>query len=717
MHDDTSYKVLKVISDQVIQVDPPWRHHNLRGNVVSIAGLLPSDRQSRQVNLANLSTLILEKHVKIQKALYVSGDRLCAKLSFSGISLPDHFPERRVPDVPMSRWTEPNVHGALTRVRSGIPYSWQNPLRDPQDGRAPFFGGAKYPTRPWERNYERDLKLAKALDSDTRPINGELHGWFKNFLKAPTADGPALIEGPPGVGKSWFIASRLMSLDARNYHVVIFDLRNVLRGPSLQDALETELDLCLEHLLPTTAWMRTWVEHLYGGAFDPTNERQLSDIRTAVLRMSRSEKNSRRLEYYAMEGNPELVIAFDNIDHFSEKEQETVVDTCRRICGRGVGVRALLAIRPTTLTLKDRWGEFFADGLKRTLHMRSPDVHDVLRRRLTTNQFGETWSPEEQIPGTSVTFGGLCAAYEESEHDNGAAGLLRALCTTARITPLYHVDAKNHETTHEVSPVPLDLYDCRHYLRLFRRLLRSNALGGFDRIGSAYYAVQALMLRSDEPLSEVESYLFNLFDNEKPLLTGNALIRYRVLEYFSTVCDPGDTFDFYFDALGYSSSEARAVLDMFSRADLVQIDHDDGGTAIGSSLTIPGRMHFELVTNMWYIICVKTGMNIYADCVLYDEMARKAAGTIVTNRTLLNNFASKGWVPEEEFIRFIAQEQNLEQERIHSFLESNPDKAKQLAALTRHIGDIAVNLYYAYRDQMQRWLHVRARRPHRKTVM
>jgi hypothetical protein len=359
-----SYTVLDVPTDQTIQVEPRWIHLNIPGGLIRIAGLLPSTTKNRSENTKKLRDLLFNKRVAVTKQLYVTGNRLIARVSYNGKDVTEYFPERRIPEIENSRWHQPSDEGLFSRVLGGIPTRWANPLLGAPDDRSPYFDNFLSPVKFWERDYDRHCRIASALHSDTYCNQEELDRWFNRFLRGPRPEGPVLLEGNVGMGKSWFIRNKLIGLDRSKYHPIIIDLRTEMRGSSLGESLEIELDSFLENHLTDIEWMYPMARSIYGKNFNPDDPAQISQMQAAAMKMSIGEKNSRRLRYYAQHGAPEMIIAFDNIDHFTVEEQDVVVDACRRIYGSGAGVRAIFAVRPTTMMLKDRHGVFFGDGLK-----------------------------------------------------------------------------------------------------------------------------------------------------------------------------------------------------------------------------------------------------------------------------------------------------------------------------------------------------------------
>jgi hypothetical protein len=454
--------------------------------------------------------------------------------------------------------------------------------------------------------------------------------------------------------------------------------------------------------------MHDLVKNLLYDVFNPSDRSILEKMRAHALNLSLEEKNFLRFHYYSEKDAPRLIVVFDNIDQFTGSEQNTIIDYCRRLAGGISGISLILTIRPQTTTVKSRMSDFFGDGHTKFLVMKCPDIYDILARRLTTDRHGNNWPLKNLIPNSDISWVELLNIYKKSDNFRGLAGFIRDLCSTTSLSSISSIKYSVHTRSTDYGKDYYDKLDVRYYLKLFRRILRSNCLKTFKNIGNLYYGVQSLMIRDGGRMEEAESYLFNLFDNEKPHLPGNALIRYRVLEYFKTIRTLDNTFDEYFDALGYGAENARRVLTMFidtNLVDLVNNNLETPGEPVYGVLTIPGERHLEIISNMWYMICIKTGMNIYEDCILYGEKAKEMAKQFVHGKSLLSFYGTYGWVPEEKFINFIADQERLETLRLEQFLSSNPNP-KLIEKITNLVGFLSepkIILFDSFHTQMKYW--------------
>jgi len=706
-------RVRRVISDVTIELNHRWEFHDTHGNRVKIAGLLPSSRDVRDAKKEELANLIHGKIVVIDNFLYVAGDTLCAIVHLKGQPVQDFLPDRKILTVESSRWADADENRLMNRVFGGIPSTWCNPIRKLKEEDSPFFGNINYPTKPWNKEYKRVKTLADALYVDDYANKRELDVWFERFLASPPMEAPMVIVGEVGVGKSWFLAHKLTSLPKRDYHVILIDLRYRLKGKELERSIHREIHEYLNYYISDLSWLYPDFEATLGKNFNPRDPEMQKQMEQKALQLNVPGSpgyNELRIRYYNRPGAPQLIVAFDNIDHYDIRDQETVADICRRIVGNPPGVKVIITVRPSTKIRKSRLSEFFGDTVNKPVVLKSPDVYKVIRKRLSTNSNGEALNLKRLVEG-DLAWQDILRTYEESHHAYGLAYLVLQLCCTERLGPGYPGPSRAIRP-----PVrTLSTYDCRHYIKLFRRIIRSRSLLSFRHIGNVYFGIQALMLRAGEPMSEGDAYLFNLFDNEQPRSRGNALVRYRVLEYCRIFNDLGELFDIFFGGLGCGESVARDLILTFEEAGLIEVERsyegDGPGKPISARLTVPGRRHFELITNLWYIICAKTGINIFEEFILYGEHAIREASEFVQSSQILEYYASHGWVSEKGFIEFIGMQEYLEYRRIAAFEETHPKWKEQIRNMMQYVSSPAENLHWSYNEQIRRWRDARSRRP------
>jgi hypothetical protein len=693
-------KVIKIINEQTVQVEPLWHSHGETGKLVQFYGVRPVfDTETRLPCMKVMNELLVDKYITIKRSCYVANGVLVAVAFFKDKMIPEYFPERVFNLEILSRWDFPSEDKAISKIEGGLPIGWTNPIPQIPPDQDPFFRPIPFPTKPWEDDYLDQKYLADSLYSDTHLNKVELDRTIDKLLNDPKRDGGILIEGEIGIGKSWYLSYTLMNLPKDRYHVIIIDFRFIQKGDSLNASLNRELDKFLEHYITGLNWVYPTMMSYLGDKFNPTDRVQIQQMTEYALRMPIEEKNYYRLNSYALKKYPQLIIVFDNIDQLNSSEQEDLVDYGRRLTGGRSNVKFIFAIRPQTLTIKSRITECYGDGAIKVVNIRCPDIYDILEKRLTHDRNGNSWSLDNKIPNSNWSWRDVLKRYRESEQW-GSAGFIRGLCSTYKINnrELFTTNIDRKEENQA-------LLDIRHYQKLFIRLLRSNVLNDFKNIDSLYYCVHALMIRNGGHMDESESYLFNLFDNEQPWQPGNAIIRYRVLEYFSLFKLADKAFDDFFDALGYSSQNAREVLQDFIDAGLIDVYFNQKTRQTIGELTIPGKRQMEIVLNLWYIICIKTGMNIYTEYIRYGEEAKSIAKKFVNSNILLEHYGRQGWVPEMDFANYIYDQVHLEKIRLSNFLDNNQDDnlSKRIQSMYSKVSNIGENLAYAINNQLVLW--------------
>lgn len=700
-------RVSRVVSELVIELEDRWTFARQHGHRVKIAGLLPSSRDSRESSTAALRDMIEGKPVEIAKFISLSGSTVLALVNYKDCPIQDAFPKRQVPMLEPSRWIEPAENKSLVKVFGGIPTNWRNPIAHLPSSKAPFFGNLTYPLKFWRKGYEASKRLVSALYTDSHANREELTRWFNVFLESPQREAPLVVIGMLGVGKSWWIARQLSELPREEYHPILVDLRYCRRAQNLEDSIEDEIGSYLNEYVTDFSWLYSDLAPLYGDDFDPDDpdiRQRLLDFALEFARPGNlTEYNRRRLRFYDRDDSPQLIVAFDNIDNFTEEEQLKVADLCTRIIGSHPGVKVIITLRPCTLFPLSRLGLVSGESISRPVVLKSPKLESVLRRRLGTTSKGEQIDPNEEIAGSSLKWRQLLRICLDSDTKWGMLGFLKDMCATTMLSAERGRSVIPSGATDDLGAT----YDLRHFIKLVRRVLRSDCLEDLRNVGNNYYGIHALMMRAGEPVLPGDACLFNLFDNERPDLRGNALVRYRVLEYCRLFGDLGQAFDVYFRALGCGESIARAVVEQFQEAGLVKVEYVHGGRGekmpTRAELTTPGERHLEVIENLWYIICVKTGMHVYPESILRGVDARKQAARFVKSKRILGFYSSHGWVSEELFLEFIGQQEALEQNRIGQFQESHEEWRDQVANMVEKMSSPAEILYWNYHQQLRYW--------------
>jgi len=409
-----------------------------------------------------------------------------------------------------------------------------------------------------------------------------------------------------------------------------------------------------------------------------------------------ADYNDVRLGCYDNQGR-RLFVIVDNVDNYDEDEQMLIFEFITRTLLGHEAVRVVVPLRPTSQLLINRMGQGL-DIISTGIDLHSPSPKHLLERMCSRSINGRELSLDNELPGATITWRKLLDEYLISD----SAALLRDLCSSEPDIP--------PPTYKYRAAVKRRRYDCRHYIRLFRRLLMSDTLRTYSNICSEYYAVQALMLHAGEPMLPQSAFMLNLFDNDLPDNAGNALVRYRVLEYFHTNTDIGPLFDAYFRALLSSPRVARDVLDVFTGAGLIRPDFvvdsvSQKQVMRSAKVTCAGRRHYAVVRNLWYGICAKTGMHVEPTMIKRGDDAQQAARDEagIESRSLLDFYGSNGWVSDKEFIEFLYKQEDLEARRIGEFQENEPGLLPQVAGLLENRSSAADILSQEYGEQMENW--------------
>lgn len=595
---------------------------------------------------------------------------LCTQINVDGKLIQELLgSERRFAVIDDSRFVGTEENEIFDKVRGGIPISWKNPLKDIPDNQKPFFDIIYYPTKRWEKNYHKTEMLVNSLFSDTYANKGNLNRSLREFLHAPQRDAPFRIEGSAGKGKSWFVCNRLMQLYQNKFDVIVLQLNNFMKKGLSENELELKIHMTIDEYFEENLKLPEWY-------IEPETKKRKVDfplldditIQEQLLQnyyaLSVIEKNNLRFRYICNKNsnyNKKLILFFDNIDHYPQHLQEQIVQLCQSFIGDHRSIKMIIAHRSSTTYLKSILSATFADGGGLHVSLSSPKIFDVLDRRFSTNFEGGRINNELPIPGSSFSYKDILSKYKSSNTIFGTASLLHDMCSLSPASAEFKTFGKDNNGT----------IDIRHYLRLFKCIIESDKLDGFRHINHQYYAIHALMLPFTDKHRERYSYLFNLFDNREPEKVGNALIRYRILEYFLKYHIIDSAFFYsYFFALGYSDTRVLAIYETFKEAALIEEEIDEKDGERRGFLTIAGKRHIEVCMNLWYIICIKTGMNIYKKYIRTgDEAIEKAIEYM--GRTKVDFYSKHGWISEDDFINFIYSEECLERERITKHFDIN----------------------------------------------
>jgi hypothetical protein len=714
------YRVTSVTGSRSIMVDPIWQFHGMTGSRVRIAGLRPPEESQKQRAHEELTALLFGKDVRLVDKWYVKGKTLVAIIDLNDKPIHEYLPHRKSYLVEPSRRFHPAEQLDLVQIAGGLPPITNNPLNRIKDSPIlPFLGEVHYPSKWWELEYNREKKMVDGLFCNGRTgarESREIRGKFKEFFNSPSRTA-LIIEGDAGVGKTWYCLHTLIHSRPTGSDYAYIDLRGRPRGQDLTQALHRELGQFLDHTINLNpavdpyAALRHYLEPIVRPLFPNVNGpldilnlaiREKMDVAFEMLANDPkllADYNDVRLGYYDNSGRI-LFVFVDNIDNYPEDEQAVVFDYVKRCVLGHSCVRLLVSVRPSSRFIIGRLSASM-ESINVGFKMPSPDINELLQKRLSHNFAGETISLETRVPGSELTWSKLLENYLNSD----TSSLLRDLCSTETDIPPNHFEFRNRVVRGSI--------DCRHYIRLFRRLLLSDVICDFADIASEYFAVHALLLKPGEHFSSDTAFLFNLFDNGKPESLGNALVRYRVLEYFHSQIDFRELFDEYFRCLlGFSHPTARKVAEGFIEAGLIapKMDLIDGKELIHScQITNAGRMHYATCRNTWYAICIKTGMYVEPQMILRGEAARKQAADVIGSERskTLEFYATHGWVSDDAFIDFLARQEFLENWRINDYQRENPTLSQQIALLLEDLSSPSDILNEEYGTQKHFWQKTR----------
>lgn len=695
------YEVVQIINENTIQVNPRWNYFDEYGKYVRIFGLMPINKNNRQDAISEMANLLIGKKIKVKNACYILNGILVAIIYIENKPLVNYFPDRAISPNSLNLWNNPDKQKMLVnRERCNIDL-WINPFSILPSDCEPYFRSFGYPTKNWEYEFTKKKNLAESIYSPTQNNLSDLEKSLKKVFLDTERVGNLIIQAEAGIGKSWYIRHTLLGLPKDKFDVIIIDMHFLLNGENLIQSINNELEQFFDaDLLRDLKWLYPKMANLYGRLFSPNDPKQNELMVEYSLSLNIQERIYYKLNYYRLLPSRILIICFDNIDQLSEKDQELLVDYCRRLTGGITNVKIIYSIRSNLMAIKSALTDSWGDNSIKIINFESPDIYDVLERRLTHNSEGNSWSLESKIPNSTWTYRELLEEYKKSDNNWGLAGFIRNLCTTSSIS---------QKTNYPSSSIIPDNHrynvDLRRYIKLFSRILKSKSLQDFSNIGNLYYGIEALLISNEENLQESESYLFNLFDNENPLEPGNTLIRFRVLEYFNLFTLIDETFDIYFDALGYGAENAHFLVGTFVDADLINVSTDPQNQKTYGRLTIAGIRQLELAQNPWYILSIKNRIPIYEDYIKYGSDAIESAKKIISSKSLLDYYGKHGWVTEIDFINFIADQVISEAIRLNNFLENhNRDRdVKMVLDMYQNVAMIHENLFYSIHYHNKMW--------------
>jgi len=670
---NTNVRISKALDPCTVKLCSPWKWGSHEGKDVRIVTLtLPTLDKSKVDVTTHFNELIKDKLARIISPYYVeTGPTLVAHMTIEGVDLETVFSDRHVPAPPTKRAMDPRDYRRIRRVKGLISKKWSNPLSLTPSSQRPSLCNLSFPTDTWLPGYDQALaRVDKVFCTERLDLNKDVVA-LRSFLEMRN-EKTFILFGHCGNGKSWFVRNYLRKHPPENTDVGFIDASDYPHDDGFVKRLNLRLDELLTRFLKSrkgglVAALKPYLENHSQGHFpnvafeDPQVQawcaKRLNDLDTP---QTPEAFNIIRLESYSYSGRS-LLLVVDNIDGFSKERQADLLDQIISVVTLNERVFLIVPMRPSS--------EFFYARLSRSLqhllkghHLSAISLNPMIHRRLTISETGEdinSYRPDGKVSMLDIL----------NKYINSTAAEIIANLTQS---------------------------DIRQYIRLIRRLISSDDLEGFHNLGSANRCVAALMLRPGERFSDDESFLVNCFDNDRPDEIGNALIRWRVLEYFDLDYHDctGDFFEYYFARLGYDLGRVNEVLRMWAVAGAVELDSTKG--ALQGTITDCGRQYRYVISKLWYCIAVKTGMNIDTAYILEGESAKTAAAEYEVNLT-----SEAEWVSDTGFLAFLADEEQLEECRVAEF----PNKVMPFEDKCRVTGPRSIHqhLWYAYTHQQRDW--------------
>lgn len=510
----------------------------------------------------------------------------------------------------------------LRKLRVSEPVYWSNPLRDLEP--RPFMGDVYWPDDPREPDWEEAAKaLARFYCSDRVSGGTDPEQQLSSYLANP--EKYLILWGEVGIGKSWFIRHELVagehSMATGSYHAGFIDmpasggtaygvyrwLKPILETyferfcGSTEDALRSYSSYDLANLLAkpedqligsdldnVELSVRTWLKV----RDEPSPEDTVSYVR-------------RLLDALQHVDAPQLLILVpDNIDKTHDEDQERFVQVAVQLL-RNPKIRLIIPLRRSSRLMRDRFSAL------REFSFQETDLYPLNMREMLLLRF------RQSKDGRSLS--GKPAADDPPL--NGARYTFPQISTM-----LFGPDAKRVSASGDLL-LTLAGSNAREALLLTERLIYSDQLKALRNIGNPEFAVAALML----PEHGVSPGVVNLFDNEEPGKPGNALVRFRVLEYFWNVkraTTSDQSFKRHFRRLGYELDMVKRVVELFvmtqllvslrglSPEDISARPFDDIGTL---ELTECGERFQGLLRRMWYFVCAKRDVYLPEERIHTDK--------------------------------------------------------------------------------------------------
>lgn len=678
--EDSMAKIIDIIGSCTVKISSPIEYEGKESSKIRIAGLYPPKKGvivSEEVQ--RIRKALVGKEVRVKTPLYALEEEvLVADVSVENIDLKELFKNRIYKEYPRIRAIDPEDIRRIRNVEGIFHKRWNNPIRRLEKYLKPDLDNSEFPDDYYSPQFDEKMKhisriyceKRKDIDYDKLKLDEFITNHDKKIMVA---------FGDCGSGKSWFIRWELAKIKDK-YDIGIIDIGDIWDFNELkfQEILQSRLGRILSKFVNNRTGglheaLKFHLDDQIAGIFSktpPTEEKKTDWCNTFLKKLAYPEHivmyNMLRLESYAYY-HKKLIILIDNIDVYCPHDEGKLLNLIIRITVGYNNVLLIIPMRPQSDFYYNKFGSI-AQTLIFTHNLSNLKNSEILRQRMlisvTGKDLSDTVIQEDTRPFVPNNYFDLYKNFVGSSAYNLIENLTQS--------------------------------DIRHFLRLLRRHIFSDRLNGLENVGSEYYCIGSLMLKPDEKFTEKLSYIINIFDNDKSDETGNALIRWRVLEYFmfNKKCY-GDFFEYYFSRLGYSMKMIYRIIYNWEQIGALQEDHSEEGKE--EILTDCGKAYKHLIKNLWYCIAIKAGMNIDELYILIGPEAQKEAKQY--NISLPNNIE---WVSDDDFISFLIDEENLEKIRIRKF----PQKIQQFETQIASQGPVELNKWLWYEHSIQRlyWL-------------
>jgi len=675
-------EIKRIVDTCTIKVSDKWSWRGLVGKEIRLIAVMPPEKKDQFKAAVREMEALVGREIRLVAPFYVeTGLVLVAEVEIEGIDIKKFFGERYHRHPPRERVMEPGDIRTIRRVQGRKRTSWRNPISRLEASEKPVLGNIEFPTDPWIPGYKIDLARAKRVFSDDRLHPRNDNNALRAFLSNRNQR-MLILFGNCGCGKSWFVRNYLVNNPPKDMDIGFIDAAGFPRGEGFGKAFYDRIHLRLSEILGEHVNKRpggllealrpileTEIKGIFPGddalikEYQAFSRRYLSDL---MRHDNLAEYNWIRLRSYAY-SKRKLLLVIDNIDQICHhKDQGEVLERVIQAVTRSRGVFMIVPLRHSSALISARLN-FLMQNLLLGHHLSHLDMTSMIKTRLTTSLRGRdiiAITVEDKVNKRNYRLLEILNLYLNSESEliieNLAAG------------------------------------DARHYIRLFRRLLFSDELCGFENIGKDYFCIGSLMLKPDEGFKEDTSFILNVFDNEHPNEIGNALVRWRVLEYFLNGHDrcEGEFFRYYFQRLGYDLERVEEAIRTWNEAGALELYERKEG--VQAKLTACARRYDQLINNLWYCISIKTGMHMDQRYILTGKEAREEA-----HKYRVTLPRSCEWVSDAGFLDFAAEEEALEEDRLSQYPGKVPNFEEQCRSRGPRSIHYRLEVEYAY--QQRRW--------------